>query len=300
MTLTKSQIKKASQKIRHGEWSREIQDTVENFRDQKIPELCSLYIDIHRCLSRSSDKFFISGRVKRTKSIRRKIMRPPGGDLTRLADLIGLRVVLSGLAELEHSRAAIKSHFKIANEKNYLTAKDSGYRAVHLYVSSPSGEVEIQLRTLAQQLWANESEYFGERAKEGAGTTSETSYLAELSLACKSIDDGHEYKEEISGNIGASRGPILGRLPFLVDDFASISSSECVERLYVLVFDTLINEQVSLDGFEIKNAHAAVSHFRYKAKVLDENRYDVILLNSPSEPSLRVTHPIFFPSRAGY
>jgi ppGpp synthetase/RelA/SpoT-type nucleotidyltranferase len=83
-------------------------------------------------------------------------------NLARMQDVAGARAILASYDEVEAVRARIEDRWEIDRIADWRPAgrTDSGYRALHVMVEKDdriSGEVrvvEIQLRTLAQQRWA--------------------------------------------------------------------------------------------------------------------------------------------------
>lgn len=110
-------------------------------------------------------------RLKDDESIVRKLMlnnRDVSLDnvLNYVNDIAGVRVVCSFLSDLEELKEIIKSDPKlmVVKEKDYVNnPKDNGYRGYHLIVGVPvylsNGftlvKVEIQIRTVAMEMWAS-------------------------------------------------------------------------------------------------------------------------------------------------
>ena len=89
-----------------------------------------------------------------------------------VSDVAGVRVVCSFLSEVEVIKDFIlnDSDFIIIEEKDYINnPKESGYRGYHIIVGVPvytmDGEVyvkvEIQIRTVAMEMWASLEEKIG-------------------------------------------------------------------------------------------------------------------------------------------
>lgn len=87
-------------------------------------------------------------------------------------DFAGFKIVCSFISDLETLKEYIRNDldFKIIEEKDYITKpKESGYRGYHFLVGVPvytlSGveyvKVEIQLRTIAMEMWASLEEKIG-------------------------------------------------------------------------------------------------------------------------------------------
>lgn len=297
--ISKKQLKKISSKVRSGSETPDDISAIEEFRDSKIGALCFLSSMIADLARIQGFKCVLSGRVKRTKSIIRKLVRTPGSSVSTLVDLVGMRLILHSESEVDRFISEVKKSRSVKAIKDYRGSKETGYRAVHLYLESESGDVELQLRTAPQQLWANESEYFGEQVKEGGGKSDIREYLMELSDICAEIDSGVSDRRGPDCYWGEIRNPIETRLYYLQKDFDEFLPQRDPDRLFVIVFDSLTNQLISEDDFDLYHTDEASSIFRYKTSFLDENRYDVLLLNSTDSTALRITHPIYFPTRAG-
>lgn len=113
----------------------------------------------------------IKGRIKDDEAIVRKLMLS-GRDVSLdnvlqfVNDMAGIRIVCSFLSDLDGLKEIIKSdpELIIVKEKDYVTnPKESGYRGYHLIVGVPmylsNGftlvKVEIQIRTIAMEMWAS-------------------------------------------------------------------------------------------------------------------------------------------------
>jgi len=84
------------------------------------------------------------------------------GRITQMHDIGGVRAVLPSLHHVYAIRRRLVKTWTIIRERDYIARpKDSGYRALHLIVRSGTRPIEVQLRTLAQDHWANEVEEQG-------------------------------------------------------------------------------------------------------------------------------------------
>jgi putative GTP pyrophosphokinase len=93
----------------------------------------------------------------REKCRRKGIPETTESAMTRLHDLIGLRVVCPFLSDvfLIRDYIAASDQFTIVEEKDYIRhAKPNGYRSYHLIVRVDGYDAEIQLRTISMDTWA--------------------------------------------------------------------------------------------------------------------------------------------------
>ena len=122
-------------------------------------------------------RVLVSARLKRLRSILRKIKRGQSGSVAEMDDIIGFRVICESYAEALRFADRIGTTLG-ARIKNYLEEEHGaglGYRAVHAIVrfAQPfrnkefTVRFEIQVRSWYQHLWACWCESHGERAKEG-------------------------------------------------------------------------------------------------------------------------------------
>lgn len=295
--LSNNQLKKLSRRIRYGQHSDQDLLLLTEYRDSFLPTLVHGLIELQAALEETPIPFLISGRPKRVKSIVRKLARGEVNNLATVADIAGVRVVVSSLDELGSVANALEKKFPVVAKKDYCDEPAGGYRALHLYTVFSSQHIEVQVRTIPQQVWATESETLGEHVKHGGGTREQREYLELLSKACASIDGGIDPSaiNEISG-LGNLRGPIHGRLPVISRHFSIAVEENAGQQFYTVVYDGLTNELLSIQPYLVSSADDAIEDYNYKARLLDENRYDVLMLNAKSERALKVTHPPFFPS----
>ncbi len=112
----------------------------------------------------------VKSRIKSAESMREKLKMRGFADtvengLTKLSDIVGLRIVLHFVGDvyimLEKIRQSNK--WEVVQVKDYIAnAKSNGYRSLHIILSIPFEsekanhiEVEIQLRTIAMDCWAS-------------------------------------------------------------------------------------------------------------------------------------------------
>lgn len=151
-----------------------------NFDDEMIKYISALKV-LETQLEIINDSFtyiknynpieHITSRIKNKESIRRKLNNM---DLDfnlknieeNIKDVVGIRIICSFLPDVYDLIEIIKnSHIiKVIKEKDYINhPKESGYRSYHLIVEVPVEliqgkefvKAEIQIRTLAMDLWAS-------------------------------------------------------------------------------------------------------------------------------------------------
>ena len=119
-------------------------------------------------------------RLKRLNTILDKLQRFPSMELYRMQDLGGCRVILPTVEDIYQLRKKIKGS-RIRHEehncKDYIAIPkpDTGYRGVHVIYRYKSDkktdynglQIEIQLRTKLQHLWATAVETIGVFTRNG-------------------------------------------------------------------------------------------------------------------------------------
>ena len=129
-----------------------------------------------------------ASRVKSADTIASKV-RDRNIQLSRVQDFVGTRFTWNCLhselrtvgESLAHHLQSLGFHVEL---KDYLDAPQQGYRGVHLWLRTPAGRIEIQLRTLLQSVWANAYERAGDiagrRIRYEAGYRPDDPWLSEL------------------------------------------------------------------------------------------------------------------------
>lgn len=112
----------------------------------------------------------MESRLKSIESIAEKLRRKGyainADNLHRICDIAGIRVICNYVDDIYYLRNLMVDHsgFNLMKERDYIHApKENGYRSLHLIMSVPfmvaEGRmelpVEIQLRTIAMDMWAS-------------------------------------------------------------------------------------------------------------------------------------------------
>lgn len=95
---------------------------------------------------------YTTSRIKAPESVLRKV----GNDYSLLHDVIGIRIICSFVDEIYEIKDWLTSLFHVVEIKDYLKQpKPSGYRSLHVICEVDGCLVEIQVRTIALDFWAN-------------------------------------------------------------------------------------------------------------------------------------------------
>lgn len=300
MEFTGNALKKLGKRLRV-EATQEDIALLEDFRDSFDNLLIEVSLRVETRLRDGGVDFLLSGRSKRTKSIVRKLRRPQnrGMDLSRVSDLVGVRVIVESAADQDRALECLEAEFEARDVTDYRTRPTSlGYRCIHFIVREGKKFVEIQLRTLPQHLWAVESESFGEKVKEGTRSEMVDAYLKELAELVLSTDQGGEISDEDAGHdYFQTRRPLDSRLAHIKKAFSQAVTEAVMAdpgKSYLIIFD---REQGSLlhdFAFGHSQRDQARQDYRKYCRLLDDTKKDVLILNSANRRGLAVTHPQFF------
>ncbi len=304
MEISKKSIQKLGERFRDDAEEVTDLDALTNYRNLFRKPLVALNADLSTFLNDLNLNYVLAGRLKRIKSIIRKLRRPNSYnmDLSRMGDIAGTRVILNDIIDQNSLVKKIQENFK-TEKKIDRRDGDTNYRAVHILIKNKDDIViELQVRTILQQLWADESEAYGEQAKQEKFLDMRTRqieiYLKNLSQEIK--------KREMDVNLKAialSADVIYNKkLPFdykykiLKKSFDNVSSNKINESLFhILVFQIQTQELINHDTYAMHEEEEAIFEFNRINSILDEEKYDVVFINTNmGKEALKVTHPRFF------
>jgi putative GTP pyrophosphokinase len=291
--LTSNAVKALGRRLRDDEATDADWELLEQYKAEHDELLLVTAATVSETLHSRGVKHVLAGRTKRNKSIVRKLLRGRhhGMDLSRMDDVVGLRVIVRDRESQDKAVEALASTLHTLRLPSDYRTRETGYRAVHLVVGEPSHRIEIQVRTCAQHHWADRSERLGEHAKEGILTPEQETYLTELGAFTTAMDNGTP-RVRLSGGeseLGAEYAALLRLFDRTVRTSAQDGGS------FVVVYDGSTNTLVRVDAFGQAERTAAIKWYRYQAKNRDDMRFDVLVLNSESQLAMAVTHPRYFP-----
>jgi putative GTP pyrophosphokinase len=133
----------------------------------------NLRYHVERGDARVMGRIEVAQRLKRLDTLIGKLGRERG-NVTQMQDIGGVRAVLPSLRHVYVVRRRLLKSWVIIKERDYIAQpKSSGYRALHLIVRRMGFPIEVQLRTIGQDVWANQVEETGRQVgldlKFGAG-----------------------------------------------------------------------------------------------------------------------------------
>lgn len=148
-----------------------------------------------------NERIEVAQRLKRLPTIVDKLEREQGR-VTQMHDIGGVRALLPSLRHVYALSRRLRKTWKIVRVRDYIAGpKSSGYRALHLIVNRSGFAIEVQLRTIAQDIWANvvenQSREHGVGFKFGAGPTGIHAGFVALSEVLARFDRGELSQEEL-------------------------------------------------------------------------------------------------------
>lgn len=201
--VTKSQIDRLGARLRTGE----VSDADVRMLDEYRQSFAGAYDSVMR---RLRDEFGLSPTGRAAKStfailgkLRRESVR-----LSQIQDVAGCRVVVPDVPAQDKVVRRLTAEFEL-NSGTIVDRRERpshGYRAVHLVVTIGGRAVEIQVRTTAQQLWAEMSERlsdrFGVEVKYGGGGEVVRAALDVASEAVGRLGDAETRVEQLRERTG--------------------------------------------------------------------------------------------------
>lgn len=160
----------------------------------------------------------VTQRLKRWTTIIDKLTREPKMQVTQMQDIGGVRALLPSLPHVYALSRRLRKTWTIVRVRDYIAEpKSSGYRALHLIVSRGGCPVEVQLRTVLQDAWANQIEEDGRQIgvglKFGAGADEIHAYYAAVSDAFAFLDRSEALPEDLEATLNERYAKIRGTLP---------------------------------------------------------------------------------------
>jgi putative GTP pyrophosphokinase len=161
--------------------------------------------------ARVEGRIEVTQRLKRLPTLIGKLGRERG-NVTQMHDIGGVRAVVPGLRDVLVVRRRLLKSWTIIKERDYVSEpKHDGYRALHLIVNRWGFPIEVQLRTMPQDSWANAVENAGRAQglalKFGEGTERERYFFVALS----EVIAGYEHADLSADNLRVA----LSELPSL-------------------------------------------------------------------------------------
>lgn len=144
----------------------------------------------------------VAQRLKKFPTIAGKLLREPRMKLSRMADIGGVRAVLPNQDAVYRTGVRLRKNWTITKTRDYIAEpKDDGYRALHLINRHRGRLIEVQLRTIFQDAWANAVEanarVIAPGLKFGGGPEKVREYFVALAEMLASLDQGEPVGTEL-------------------------------------------------------------------------------------------------------
>jgi len=204
--VTRSQVRRAGERLRkHKTASVADRQIYSDYRDTFADPLR----EVAEKIGSFAEDAPVQSRLKRFETVVEKLRRSTS-DLSRLEDIAGCRVVLPTITEQQRVLDSIRRAWELVRERDYQTSPRDGYRARHIVVRAQGRPVEVQVRTLWEDMWANASEALANsidpEIKYGGGPPGARRVLDDASVLCAGLDAA-----AVSRHTGGRDSPDLGR-----------------------------------------------------------------------------------------
>lgn len=188
---------------------------VTQFRSAHSYPLTKVVNGLRSMVSTEGGEIVVSQRLKRLPRIVRKLHRMDT-NLARLEDIGGCRAVLANGPELLRVERRLRKRWasQIVRDRNYIEdPKDIGYRAVHLVVQRDGRRIEVQLRTVGQQQWADAIESIDARLgltmKDGDGPDDLVRYFNLAGSVIHAREYGLTIAKDLADDFQAAREAVI-------------------------------------------------------------------------------------------
>jgi ppGpp synthetase/RelA/SpoT-type nucleotidyltranferase len=158
MTWSHSQINRLGDRIRDAGLNDEDRGKLLEYRATFVPAYERVVADISKTLP----DLKVTGRPEKTPDSIVAKLRRTKIELARMQDIAGCRLNVERIRQQDEVVGRLIEVFPGARVIDRRSRPSFGYRAVHIIPTIDDRQVEIQVRTLLQALWANQSEHLAD------------------------------------------------------------------------------------------------------------------------------------------
>ncbi|MCC7305967.1 MAG: hypothetical protein IT173_00230 [Acidobacteria bacterium] len=185
--FSRSQIDRLGERLRHNSITVDDRQLLDDYRRS----FSSVYEKVLSVLG-TRPAFAPTGRPsKSTISIVDKLARE-SIRLSQMQDIAGCRVIVGDVYDQDAAVGVISSMFEQVTVIDRRKKPSHGYRAVHIVAKMDGKQIEIQIRTQLQHLWAENVEKFadafGKEIKYGIGDQEVLKRLSKLSKGISLVE----------------------------------------------------------------------------------------------------------------
>ena len=264
-----------------------------------------------------NDVVTLSRRLKRIESIQIKLKRYPTMRLSTLQDIAGLRVVVKDEQALQAAFSRLRSlasRHTLKRVDNYHSQpKADGYRGFHLIyqVGKEGKQVEIQLRTELEHIWATAVEIYGELQetsfKTGGGDKDWKVFFRLLSsyFAIKENSLPAEQDEKKSQKkIQTQLKKMMKELNVIEKLNASTNGMQVITRKhnrigrtgrYAILEMDLLSKTTEVEFFNKKDVEKAIATYTKKElEIRDSEKKNIVFVNVDNIDKIEASYPNYF------
>lgn len=202
-----------------------------------------------RFLLDEQPQVILAQRIKRLPSIVGKLRRYPSIKLSKMQDLVGMRIILPNIQALREFESSLSDE-NLTRKQDYIAQpKGTGYRGIHcIYSGQNRTQLELQIRTQQQHLWATAVEMtglvlgVGDDLKTQSISSDWLEFFALVSSAFARLEgmpvvSQHEYLSELELNdaVSGAMPEAIARLEERLGVLAQLQAVQPVATPVVLV-----------------------------------------------------------------
>jgi len=261
------------------------------------------------------DLVTFSRRLKRIESIQIKLKRFKTMRLSTLQDIAGLRLVLKDEVALQKTFSTLRSltsrHTLKRVDNYHHNPKSDGYRGFHLiYENEDSLQVEIQLRTELEHIWATAVEIYGELQstsfKTGSGSEEWSDFFILLSSYFAIKENGPPCEEHLK----LSEKQIRSRLKKLIaqlDVIERVNAYTNGMRVIINKFNNVgrsgkyaileldkVSKVTNIELFNKKDVSRAIEIYTQKELEMNSQDKNVVFVNVDDMDKIQNSYPNYF------